>query len=108
MTKQSLMQSISKYNVGTLDELSDLNIHDFGIFLELEPDEEEKQLLEQNIQVALKSGQIDLEDVIDIREVNNLKLANQMLKKRRKDKAARDQQAQQANIQAQAQANAKA
>ena len=106
MTKQSLMQSISKYNVGTLDELSDLNIHDFGIFLELEPDEEEKQLLEQNIQVALKSGQIDLEDVIDIREVNNLKLANQMLKKRRKDKAARDQQAQQANIQAQAQANA--
>ena len=106
MTKQSLMQSISKYNVGTLDELSDLNIQDFGIFLELEPDEEEKQLLEQNIQVALKSGQIDLEDVIDIREVNNLKLANQMLKKRRKDKAARDQQAQQANIQAQAQANA--
>jgi len=108
MTKQSLMQSISKYNVGTLNELSKLNIHDFGIFLELEPDEEEKQLLENNIQVALKSGQIDLEDVIDIREVNNLKLANQMLKKRRKDKAARDQQAQQANIQAQAEANAKA
>ena len=108
MTKQSLMQSISKYNVGTLNELSKLNMHDFGIFLELEPDEEEKQLLENNIQVALKSGQIDLEDVIDIREVKNLKLANQMLKKRRKDKAARDQQAQQANIQAQAQANAKA
>jgi len=107
MTKQSLMQSISKYNVGTLNELSKLSMHDFGIFLELEPDEEEKQLLENNIQVALKSGQIDLEDVIDIREVKNLKLANQMLKKRRKDKAARDQQAQQANIQAQAEANAK-
>jgi len=108
MTKQSLMQSISKYNVGTLNELSKLSMHDFGIFLELEPDEEEKQLLENNIQVALKSGQIDLEDVIDIREVKNLKLANQMLKKRRKDKAAKDQRAQQANIQAQAQANAKA
>jgi len=108
MTKQSLMQSISRYNVGTLEELSKLSIHDFGIFLELEPDEEEKQLLEQNIQIALQAGQIDLEDVIDIREVNNLKLANQMLKKRRKDKAARDQQAQQANIQAQAQANAQA
>ena len=106
MTKQSLMQSISRYNVGTLEELSKLNIHDFGIFLELEPDEEEKQILEQNIQIALKAGQIELEDAIDIREVNNLKLANQMLKKRRKDKAARDQQAQQANIQAQAQANA--
>ena len=106
MTKQSLMQSISRYNVGTLKELSNLNIHDFGIFIELEPDEEQKQMLEQNIQIALKAGQIDLEDAIDIREVRNLKLANQMLKKRRKDKAARDQQAQQANIQAQAQANA--
>ena len=106
MTKQSLMQSISRYNVGTLQELSTVSIHDFGIFLQLEPDEEQKQILEQNIQIALKAGQIDLEDAIDIREVSNLKLANQMLKKRRKDKAARDQQAQQANIQTQAQANA--
>ena len=105
-TRQSLASSISRYNVGTLDELSNLNLHDFGVFLELEPDEEEKQVLEQNIQIALQGGQIDLEDAIDVREVNNLKLANQMLKKRRKDKAARDQQAQQANIQAQAQANA--
>jgi hypothetical protein len=100
------MSSISRYNVGTLEELSKLNMHDFGIFLELEPDEEQKQVLEQNIQIALQAGQIDLEDAIDIREVANLKLANQMLKKRRKDKAARDQQAQQANIQAQAQSNA--
>jgi len=106
MTKQSLMSSISRYNVGTLEELSSLNMHDFGIFLELEPDEEQKQVLEQNIQIALQAGQIDLEDAIDIREVANLKLANQMLKKRRKEKAARDQQAQQANIQAQAQSNA--
>ena len=106
MTRQSLESSISRYNVGTLDELSILNTHDFGIFLELEPDEEQKQILEQNIQIALQAGQIDLEDAIDIREVANLKLANQMLKKRRKDKAARDQQAQQANMQAQAQSNA--
>jgi len=106
LTRQALASSISRYNVGTLDELSKLNMHDFGVFLELEPDEEEKQILEQNIQIALQGGQIDLEDAIDIREVKNLKLANQMLKKRRKDKAARDQQSQQANIQAQAQANA--
>jgi len=106
LTRMSLEQSISKYNVGTLDELVDLNIHDFGIFLELEPDEEEKAGLEQNIQIALKAGQIDLEDAIDIREVSNLKLANQMLKQRRRKKQERDQQAQQANIQAQAQSNA--
>ena len=100
------MSSISRYNVGTLEELSTLNIHDFGIFLELEPDEEQKQTLEQNIQIALQAGQIDLEDAIDIREVANLKLANQMLKQKRRKKQERDQQVQQANMQAQAQSNA--
>ena len=106
LTRMSLEQSISKYNVGTLDELIDLSIHDFGVFLELEPDEEQKAQLEQNIQVALQAGQIDLEDAIDIRNVANLKLANQTIKQRRRKKQERDQQAQQANIQAQAQANA--
>ena len=108
LTRKALEQSISKYNVGTLDDLIDLNVHDFGIFLELEPDEEQKAVLEQNIQVALQAGQIDLEDAIDIREVKNLRLANQMLKQRRRKKQERDQQMQQANIQAQAQANAQA
>ena len=106
LTRMSLEQSISKYNVGTLDELIDLSIHDFGVFLELEPDEEQKAQLEQNIQVALQSGQIDLEDAIDIREVTNLKLANQMVKQRRRKKQEKDQQIQQANMQAQAQSNA--
>jgi hypothetical protein len=104
-TRQSLMNSISTYNTETLSELANLNIHDFGIFLNLEPDEEEKEKLEENIQVALKSGQINLEDAIDIREVRNIQLANQFLKFRRKKKAEADQKAQQANIQAQAQAN---
>ena len=105
LTRASLENSISQYNVGTLDELSKLNTHDFGIFLNLEPDEEEKVKLEENIQVALKSGQIFLEDAIDIREVKNIQLANQFLKYRRKKKAEADQAASQANIQAQAQAN---
>ena len=108
LTKMSLQNSISLYNVGTLDELAKLNIHDFGIFIQLEPDEEEKSLLEQNIQMALQKGGIDLEDAIDIRNINNLKLANELLKKRRQEKRKAEQAAQQANIQAQAQANAKA
>jgi hypothetical protein len=105
LTRASLENSISQYNVGTLDELTELNIHDFGIFLDLEPDEEEKAKLEENIQVALKSGGIDLEDAIDIREVRNIQLANKFLKYRRKKKAEAAQKAAQANIQAQAQAN---
>ena len=106
LTRSALENSISRYNVATLEEINKLNLHDFGIFLQLEPDEEEKQYLEQNIQIALKGGAIDLEDAIDLRQIRNLKLANQMLKQKRRIKAERDQKAAQANMQAQAQANA--
>ncbi len=107
LTANSLIESISLYNVETLREVQYLNLHDFGIFLELEPDTEEKAQLEQNIQIALQSGGIDLEDAIDVRQIKNLKLANQLLKQKRKKKYKRDQAAAQANIQMQAQANAK-
>ena len=106
LTANSLIQSISIYNVETLKELQNLELHDFGIYLEVEPDEEEKAQLEQNIQIALQTGGIDLEDAIDIREISNLKLANQALKYKRKKKMLQEQANQQANIQAQAQANA--
>ncbi len=106
LTANSLMESISVYNTQTLNEIKNLSLHDFGIFLELEPDEEEKAKLEQNIQVALQSGGIELEDAIDLRQIKNLKLANQMLKQRRRLKQERDQKVQQANMQAQAAANA--
>jgi hypothetical protein len=105
LTANSLKQSISTYNVEVLKEIEHLNLHDFGIYLEVEPDEEEKAQLEQNIQVSLQNGGIDLEDAIDIRQVKNLKLANQLLKLKRKKKQEQVQQQQLANIQAQADAN---
>ena len=85
-----------------------LNMFEFGIYLDLVPDEEEKAQLENNIQAALKTNTIHLEDAVEIRDIKNLKLANQFLKLKRKQKAAEDQKAQQANIQAQANANAEA
>ena len=106
LTKSALQNSISTFNIKTLDEVVNLNLHDFGIFLELEPDEEEQAQLESNIQVALKNGGIDLEDAIDLRQIKNLKLANQMLKVKRKFKAKQDQAKQQANIAAQGKAQA--
>ncbi len=106
LTAESLKNSISTYNVETLQQVVDLNLYDFGIFLELEPDDEEQAKLEENIQVALGQGGIDLEDAIDLRQIKNLKLANQMLKVKRKQKAIQDQANQQANIQAQAAAQA--
>lgn len=107
-SKEALIQKIGGYNVATLEEISDLHLYDFGIVLQLAPDDEEKGMLENNIQTALSAGLIDLEDAIDIREVKNIKLANQLLKMRRKKKFERDQAAAQQNIQAQAQANAQA
>ena len=106
LTSESLRNSVSSYNVKVLEEIINLNLYDFGIFLELEPDEEERAQLEQNIQTAIAQGGIDLEDAIDLRQIKNLKLANQMLKVKRKQKNRQDQENQRANIQAQASAQA--
>ena len=107
-SKDAFIQKIGGHNVATLSEMEELHLHDFGIFIELSPDDTERSMLENNIQTALSAGLIDLEDAIDIREVKNLKLANQVLKIRRKKKQERDQVMQQQNIQAQASANAQA
>ena len=89
--KEDFINKIGKYNVSILGEISDLYIYDFGIFIELSPDEEQKAILEQNIQMALSKGDINLEDAIDIREIKNLKLANQLLKVKRLAKQERDE-----------------
>ena len=108
ITKQALVSSINSFNTATLTEIDDLHIHDFGIFLELEPEEEEKAQLEKSIQIALQTKTIDLADAIDIRQIQNIKLANELLKSRQKKRAEAEQAAKMANIQAQAEANAQA
>ncbi len=108
LTANALRDSLNIFNVSTLSQLDKLNLHDFGIFLDLEPDEEEKAKLEQNIQIALSSGGIDLEDAIEIRQIRNLKLANQMLKQKRKRKQQRERQMQIEMAQQQANANSQA
>ena len=105
---EAFIGALGRFSVGSLRELENLHHHDFGIFLELSPDEEQKAMLEQNIQVALSKDQIWLEDAIDVREIKNIKLANQLLKYRRKKKIMMDQQISEANIEKQAQANAEA
>ena len=107
-TKDAFIQAIGSHNVATLKEIEDLYLYDFGIFIQLQPDEEEKQMLENNIQVALQKNSIELEDAIDIRETKNLKLANKLLKLRRGKKELKDRRLQLENIQAQSQSNAQA
>lgn len=97
---------IGKNNFEILQEIKELHLHDFGVFIELEPDEEERQLLEQNIQQSIQAGKIDLDDAIDIRQVKNIKLANMLLKIRKQRKEEFDLQRQKANIDMQSNANA--
>lgn len=107
--KDEFINKIGKYNVSILDDINELYLYDFGIFIEVSPDEEQKSMLEQNIQMALSKGDINLEDAIDIREIRNIKLANQLLKVKRKakqereEKMAMQQQAMQAQQQMQSQ-----
>jgi len=107
-TKNSFVNSLGKFNMANLKEVAELHLHDFGIFLELTPDDEEKQLLENNIQMALSKEQIALEDAIDVREVKNLKLANQLLKVRKRKKVEMDQAISARNIELQSKSNAEA
>ena len=107
-TADAFVQAIGAHNVATLEEMKELHLYDFGIFINLQPDEEEKAMLENNIQMALQQKNIELEDAIDLREIKNVKLANQLLKIRRKKKQDRDRQLQLENIQAQTQSNTQA
>ena len=104
-TKDAFIQAIGVHNAAVLEELKELHLYDFGIFIELQPDEEERMMLENNVQMALQQQIIELADAIDIREIKNIKLANQLLKIRRKKKLERDQMLQQQNMQQQAQLN---
>ena len=107
-TKDAFIQAIGVHNVATLEEIKDLHLYDFGIFIELQPDEEEKGMLENNIQMALQQQSIELADAIDLREIKNIKLANQVLKIRRKKKEEKDRQLQLENIKAQTESNTQA
>jgi len=103
--REEFTNQIGKYNINILHSINDLYIYDFGIFIEVAPDEEQRAQLEQNIQMALSKGDINLEDAIDIREIKNIKLANQLLKAKRKAKQDREEkmQMQQQAMQQQAQ-----
>ena len=89
--KDDFANKIGKYNVSLLNDIKDLYIYDFGIFIEISPDEEQKAQLEANIQMALSKGDINLEDAIDIREIKNIKLGNQLLKVKRVKKQEREE-----------------
>jgi hypothetical protein len=102
---EEFAMQIGKYNVSILSEIKDLYLHDFGIFIELSPDEEQRANLEVNIQMALQQQTIDLEDAIDIRNIKNIKLGNELLKVKRRKRMEKQQQDKQMEYQMQMQSN---
>lgn len=103
--KEDFAKSIGRYSMEILKEIKDLHHHDFGIYIELHPDEEERAVLEQHINTSLSQGKIDIDDAIDIRNVRNVKIASQLLKVRKQSRERDARKQQQENIQQQAQAN---
>lgn len=103
---EEFANQIGKYKVSLLDEIKNLHLHSFGIFLEIAPDEEERQRLLNDISLAIQRDQIHVDDKIDIMNMRNLKLASEMLKMRKKQKAEKDQEYEQQKMQMQAQINA--
>ena len=104
-TREQLIHQIGSHSTDILDDIADLYLHDFGVHIEVAPDEEEKAQMEANIQVALQRDQITLEDAIDIRELKNVKLANELLKVKRKNKEKQDQEREMQKMEAQTQSN---
>jgi hypothetical protein len=107
-TRDAFIQAIGVHNAAVLEELKELHLYDFGIFIELQPDEEERMMLENNIQMAIQQQIIELADAIDLRDIKNVKLANQLLKIRRKKKLEKDQALAERNMQMQSQMNQQA
>jgi len=101
--RDEFANKIGKYSMTILEDIKHLYIYDFGVYIDVSPDELEKAQLEANVQMALSKNDINLEDAIDIRSIQNIKLANQLLKLKRKQKQDRDEKNAQVQQQLQAQ-----
>lgn len=106
--KDDFVMAIGKYSMEIIKEISELHLHEFGVYIELHPDEEQKAVLEQHINLAIQQGKIDVDDAIDIRNVRNVKTASQLLKVRKSRREKEEQKLKEQNINQQAQANQQA
>lgn len=100
--------AIGKENMEVLSSFRNLSMYNFGVTVVKEMEEVEKEYLEANIQNALATKEIDLEDAIAIRNMKDVNQAERLLIVRRKKRMAMNQKMAQENMQAQAQANAQA
>jgi hypothetical protein len=100
--------AIGEENMKILSSFSDLPMYNFGVQVQKEMEDEERQYLEQNIQVALAQKEIDLEDAMAVRDLKDINQAERLLIVRRQKRMKRQQEIAQQNSQMAAQQQAQA
>jgi len=100
--------AIGKENMKVLHSFNELPMYNFGVKVQKEMEEIERQFLEQNIQASLNQKEIDLEDAIAIRNLKDVNQAERLLIVRRKKRMKQMQEMAQQNSQMQAQSAAQA
>ena len=86
--KEDLIRKIGATAVADLESIQDHHLSDFAIFLDLEPDDEEKAMLNADLTDAMAKGYIGIDDKYKINGIKILDLAIQylsiLIKKREK------------------------
>ena len=96
--------AIGETNMSVLDAFRDLAMYNFGVRVVKDMEDKDKEYLEQNIQMSIQQGQIDLEDAIAIRNLKDVNQAERLLILRRKKRMKEKQEMAAQNSQMQAQA----
>lgn len=100
--KEDFKRKIGATAVMDLDYVKDLHLHDFAIFLDLAPDDEEKARLEADLSVEISKGFIDTSDKYKVLSIKNQKLAVQYLAilRKKRNKLQEEQKAREYKLQA--------
>ena len=77
--KSMYADSIGKNDVANIEMLDKMPLCNFGIAMDIDLTDDEKASLNQDIQIALQSGQITLDDKYMIEQMNNMKDARRYL-----------------------------
>jgi len=104
-TEKDLQRRLGSDNLDVIKSIKSIPLRDFATYIELSPDDEQKERLEANIQQEMVNGTLWIEDAIDIRGISNIKLANQVLKLKKKKRLEAMQQQKQSDMEMQTQSN---
>jgi hypothetical protein len=92
-TEDIITSILGEYTTNMIKEVANLKHYQFIVNVDLKATDEERRELIESLAGALQTGSIAIEDKIDIEEIENLRLAKQMIKlrqKARREQAERD------------------